>query len=109
MTEQERAEELAYYLGGGGTEDFDWNSSFAQLDAAASPPDAPFLVLISTAAECESPDDICVRTHGVYEAVMEDLAAQWPRGQFLALDAGHEIYLSPQAVSAIRALIRSAK
>jgi pimeloyl-ACP methyl ester carboxylesterase len=109
MTEQERADELTYYEGGDGAEDFDWNTSFAQLDAAASPPDVPFLVLISTVAECESTDDICSRTHGVYEAVMEGLAAQWPQGEFIAVDAGHEIYASPEVVSAIRSLLQAAR
>lgn len=105
MTEQERTEELAYYAGGAGTEDFDWNTSFVQLDAAGPPPALPFLVLISTATECESADDICGRTHGVYESVMERLAAQWPLGVYTAVDAGHEIYYSPEAVAAIHQLI----
>jgi pimeloyl-ACP methyl ester carboxylesterase len=105
MTEQERAEELAYYAGGEDTENFDWNTSFAQLDAADSPPAVPFLVLISTIAQCESPDDICGRTYGVYETVMEELAAEWPQGQFTQVEAGHEIYNSPKAVAAIRQLI----
>jgi pimeloyl-ACP methyl ester carboxylesterase len=109
MTEDERTEELGYYAGGEATEDFDWNTSFAQLDAAGPPPAVPFLVLISTAAECESADDICGRTHGVYEAVMEKLATQWPQGQFAELEAGHEIYYSPEAVEAIRQLIAAVR
>jgi pimeloyl-ACP methyl ester carboxylesterase len=108
MTQRERVDELAYYAGDEGAEDFDWNTSFAQLDAAAPPPDVPFLVLISTDAECESAADICGRTHGVYEAVMEGLAAQWPQGQFTAVEAGHEIYFNPEAVAAIRELIQAA-
>jgi len=107
MTEQERADELAYYEGGDGAEDFDWNTSFAQLDAAAAPLDTPFLVLISTVAECESADDICGRTHGVYEAVMQGLAAQWPHGEFMTVDGGHEIYLSPKAIFAMRSFIEA--
>jgi hypothetical protein len=109
MTEQERTEELAYYAGGEGTEDFDWNTSFSQLDAAGPAPDVPFLVLTSTAAECESADDICGRTHGVYEASMAGLAAQWPLGVYTAVDAGHEIYYSPEAVVAIRQLIEAVR
>jgi hypothetical protein len=100
---------LAYYAGGDGAEDFDWNTSFAQLHAMAASPDTPFLVLISTVAECESADDICGRTHVIYEAVMEGLAAQWPQGEFLALDTGHEIYASPEAVSAIRGLLQAVR
>jgi pimeloyl-ACP methyl ester carboxylesterase len=108
MTEQERADELAYYAGGEGTEAFDWNTSFAQLDAAVPAPDVPFLVLISTAAECGSADDICGRTHGVYEAVMERLAAQWPQGEFMAVETAHEINFSPKAVAAISDLMEAA-
>jgi pimeloyl-ACP methyl ester carboxylesterase len=107
MTEQERVDELTYYAGGEGAEDFDWNTSFAQLDAAP-PPDVPFLVLISTIAQCASPDDICGRTYGVYEAVMEGLAAQWPQGQITEIETGHEIYFSPEAVAAIREVIQAA-
>jgi pimeloyl-ACP methyl ester carboxylesterase len=109
MTEQERVDELAYYSGGEGTEDFDWNTSFAQLDAAGPPPAVPVLVLISTATECESADDICGRTHGVYEAVMEELATMWPLGVYMTVDAGHEIYYSPDAVAAIRQLIAAVR
>jgi hypothetical protein len=109
MTEQERTDELAYYAGGEFTEEFDWNTSFAQLDAAGPPPDVPFLVLISTIAQCESPDDICGRTYGVYETVMAEVAAAWPRGQFTELEAGHDIYHSPEAVAAIRQLIEAVR
>jgi pimeloyl-ACP methyl ester carboxylesterase len=109
MTEQERTEELAYYAGGDGTEDFDWNTSFAQMDAASPAPDVPFLVLTSTAAECESADDICGRTHGVYEAVMAGVAAEWPLGVYTAVDAGHELFYNPEAVTAIRQLIAAAR
>jgi pimeloyl-ACP methyl ester carboxylesterase len=109
MTEPERTEELAYYAGGEGTEDFDWNTSFAQLDAADPPPDVPLLVLTSTIAQCESPDDICGRTYGVYETVMAEVAAEWPQGQFTQVDAGHEIYHSPEAVAAIRQLMEAVR
>jgi pimeloyl-ACP methyl ester carboxylesterase len=109
MTEQERADERAYYTGGEGTEDFDWNTSFVQLDAAGPPAAVPFLVLISTTAECESADDICGRTHGVYEADMEEVAVQWPLGIYTEVDAGHEIFYSPDAVAAIRLVIAAVR
>ena len=109
MTEQERTEEMAYYAGGEGAEDFDWNTSFAQLDAAGPPPALPFLVLISTITQCESPDDICGRTYGVYETGMEELAAQWPQGQFTQVDAGHEVFYNPEAVAAIRQVINATR
>jgi pimeloyl-ACP methyl ester carboxylesterase len=113
MTEQERAEEEAFYRGASEgdafDEAFDWYASFAQLEAAPAPPDVPFLVLISTIAECDRPDDVCGRTHGVYETTMQALAASWPLGRFTQLDTGHEIFYSPDAVSAIRQVIEAAR
>ena len=66
-------------------------------------------VLASTTAECDSAEDICGRTHGVYEAGMEELAAQWPRGVYMAVDAGHELFYNPEAVAAIRQLINATR
>jgi pimeloyl-ACP methyl ester carboxylesterase len=109
MTEQERVEELAYYAGGEGTEDFDWNTSFAQIDASGSPPNVPFLVLISTITQCENPDDMCERTYGIYEAVMRDLAMQWPQGAFTEVAASHEVFYSPDALTAIRHVIEATR
>jgi pimeloyl-ACP methyl ester carboxylesterase len=80
MTEQGRVEELTFYAGGPFTEDFDWTTAFAQLHAAGPPLTVPFLVLISTIAQCENPNDICERTYGVYETVMKEVAAEWPQG-----------------------------
>ena len=109
MTEQERAEEEAYYRGEGEGEQFDWYASFTELDAAPAPPDVPFLVLISTIAQCESPDDVCGRTYGVYETVMRELADSWPQGRFVQIETGHEIFQSPDAVIAIRRVIEAAR
>lgn len=109
MSEQERADEEAYYRGEGGGEAFDWIAASAELDAAPAPPDVPFLVLISTIAQCESPDDICGRTYGVYETTMQDLAASWPQGQVVQLEAGHEIFHNPEAVEAIRRVVEAAR
>ena len=109
MTEQERAEEEAYYRGEGGGEAFDWIASFAELDAAPAPPDVPFLVLISTIAQCERPDDICGRTYGVYETTMRELAASWPQGRLVQLEAEHEIFLSPDAVAAVRRVVEAVR
>jgi pimeloyl-ACP methyl ester carboxylesterase len=109
MTEQERAEEEAYYRGEGEGEQFDWYASFTELDAAPAPPDVPFLVLISTIAQCESPDDVCGRTYGVYETVMRELAESWPQGQFLELEASHQIYGHRDAVAAIRRVVEAVR
>jgi pimeloyl-ACP methyl ester carboxylesterase len=102
MTEEEREDERAYDRGGAGTEDFDWITSFAQLDAASPPPAVPFLMLLSTIAQCDSPDDICGRTYAVYETIMRDETAAWPQGVFRQVDAGHQLFYSPEAVAAIQ-------
>ena len=109
MTEQEQTEEQTFYRGEGEGEQFDWYASFTELDATLAPPDVPFLVLISTIAQCESPDDVCGRTYEVYETTMEEVAALWPRGRFVELEAGHEIFQSPDAVIAIRMVIEAAR
>jgi pimeloyl-ACP methyl ester carboxylesterase len=109
MTEQERAEEETFYRGEGDWEQFDWYASFAELDAAAAPPDVPFLVLISTIVQCVSPDDVCGRTYGVYESTMRELADSWPHGQYLQLEALHEIYQDPEAVAAIRRVVEAVR
>ena len=109
MTEQERAEEDGYYSGEGEGEQFDWYASFTELDAAPAPPVVPFLMLISTIAECDSPDDVCGRTYSVYETTMKELADTWPQGQFLQLETGHEIYQDPDAVAAIRTVIEATR
>lgn len=109
MTEQERAEELAYYAGGPGNENFDWTTSFEQLAATGPAPDVPMLVLISTIAQCDSPDDVCGRTYGVYETVMQGVAADWPQGAFLELAGSHDLYLAPEAVEVIRLAIAAAR
>ena len=64
MTAEERADEEAYYRGALNTEALDWIASSEQLEAAAPPPNVPFVLLISTIAQCDSPDDVCGRTYG---------------------------------------------
>jgi pimeloyl-ACP methyl ester carboxylesterase len=109
MTEQERADEEAYYRGDVDGEAFDWYASFTELEAATDPPDVPFLVLISTIAQCESPDDVCGRTYGVYETVMRELAESWSQGKFLQLEASHEIYGHRDTIAAIRRVVEAAR
>jgi pimeloyl-ACP methyl ester carboxylesterase len=92
MSDQEWVEEEAYYRGEGGGEAIDWNLSSEQLDAAPPPPDVPFEMLISTIAQCESPDDVCSRTYRVYETIMQATADEWPQGHFSQVEAGHETF-----------------
>lgn len=101
MTEQERAAEIAYYEGEN-AEFFDYRVSSEQLSDAPAPPEVPFEMLISTNAQCESPDDICGRTYPAYEAMMEALSQEWPDGGFSQVESGHEIYLDDlEAVLAV--------
>jgi hypothetical protein len=100
MTAAERNDEQADYRGADADEGIDRNASFAQLDAAP-PPEAPFLALISTIAQCDSPTDVCGRTHDVYERLMRDLAGQWPRGAFVERPGPHELYAQPDVVASI--------
>jgi hypothetical protein len=46
----------------------------------------------STVAECESPDDVCGRTHVVSEQIMKELAEKWPQGKYSAVEAQHDIH-----------------
>ena len=101
MTKQERAGEIAYYEGENG-ESFDYRVSSEQTARAPAPPDVPFEMLISTIAQCDSPDDICGRTYPAYEAIMEAVSQEWSDGGFSQVESGHEIYLGDlEAVLAV--------
>ena len=78
MTRQERAGEIAYYEGQNG-ESFDDRVSSEQIDEAPALPDVPAEMLISTIAQCPSPNDICERTYPAYEAIKggEPRMARW--------------------------------
>jgi pimeloyl-ACP methyl ester carboxylesterase len=109
MTEDERADEDAYYRGELNEEAFDWIASSDQLAAAPPPPALPFLLLISTVAQCDSPDDVCGRTYGVYEAVMQSVAREWPRGRYAQIAGSHAFYDEPEARALIDQVIAAAR
>ncbi len=92
MTPEEQAGERAYY-GGQNGESLDYETSSSQIAESPSPPDIPFVILISGLAQCGSPDDICGRTTPVVTTIMQDLAGSWPDGTVIGIDAGHEIFL----------------
>ena len=94
MTQSERRAESAYFRGGeGGSEGFDYREISAQYEGLQEPPGTPFHMLISTIAQCDSPDDICGRTYPAYTAAMKRIADDWPEGRFDQTVSGHEIYL----------------
>lgn len=67
---------------------------------SASPPEAmPYVIMLSTVAQCDSPTDICGRFYPAYEAWGQELASRSPRGRFVSVEAGHEIFAEdPEAV-----------
>jgi thioesterase domain-containing protein len=92
MTEEERVSETAYFQGEN-AEQLDYATSSEQLAEAPRPGQLPFTVVISTAAQCAEPDDICSRTYAGYEAVMTETAREWDHSNVLQVEgAGHEIY-----------------
>ena len=109
MTESERADEEAYYRGELNAEAFDWNASNTQMEAAPPPPAVPFLLLISTIAQCDSPDDVCGRTYGVYEDVMQAEADEWPLGRYAQVDGAHAFFTEPEAQAMIARVIAAVR
>jgi pimeloyl-ACP methyl ester carboxylesterase len=83
--------EQAYYRGQN-DEHINYLSSSKELKEAPPPPQhVPFEMLISTKVQCEG-DPTCLKSYGVYEDVVREVAQQWPDGCFHEVAAGHEIY-----------------
>jgi hypothetical protein len=69
------------------------DAGLGKVKQAASPPkDVPYVVMMSTIAQCESPTDICGRIYPYYEDWARTLAKRTPKGRFVQADAGHEIF-----------------
>jgi len=61
----------------------------------ATPPDGvPYVVMMSTIDQCESPSDICGRIYPFYEAWAREIAGRTGSGRMVSVPAGHEIYLT---------------
>ena len=68
-------------------------ANLGELEQAASPPEhVPYVVMLSTIAQCGSPDDVCGRIYPLYEAWARELASRTPDGRVVFVDAGHTIY-----------------
>ena len=96
-SDREIAEERAFSEAGLGS-----------VKQAASPPDdMPYVVMMSTIAQCAHANDICGRIYPVYEAWAHELAGRTESGRFVSVEAGHEIYKSrpDMVVDEIRKLI----
>ena len=91
MTPQERQGETDYYAGANG-ESLDYREVSQFIAESSVPRDVPLHVLISTVAQCDSPQDICGRTYPAYQQIAKDLAQQWSGGRFSQVEAPHEIH-----------------
>ena len=91
MTPSEREDETAYMQGANG-ESLDYRSVSTVIEARPVPQDIPFRLVISTDAQCPTPDDICSRTYPAYEKVMARVTERWGMGGLTEVEASHEIY-----------------
>jgi hypothetical protein len=66
----------------------------------------PMVIMISTIKQCGSPDDICGRTYGVYTEAERAIANAASRGQFVEVEAQHDIFLGDldAVITAIKSL-----
>lgn len=62
--------------------------------AAAPPEGVPYVVMMSTVAQCAHTYDICTRIYPFYEAWALELANRTGSGRMVSIEAGHEIYLT---------------
>lgn len=77
-------------------------AGLGEVKQAASPPGGvPYVVMMSTIAQCASTTDICGRIYPLYEAWAREIARRTPAGRFVQVAAGHEIFSDhPDAVVA---------
>jgi pimeloyl-ACP methyl ester carboxylesterase len=64
----------------------------AEKQAATPPDDVPYVVMMSTIAQCASSTDICGRVYPLYESWAQELADRTGSGRMVSVEAGHEIY-----------------
>lgn len=102
MSPPERAAERTYYSGDNG-ESLDYREVSDAVVGSPAPRGVPFHLVISTIAQCASPEDICGRTYPAYEAIMRAVSRQWPGGRFTEVKSGHEIHVSD--LSAVQAAV----
>jgi pimeloyl-ACP methyl ester carboxylesterase len=102
MTPLERRDETRYLSGANG-ESLNYRDISHLVARHSVPPDLPFRMVISTAAQCPVPDSVCSRTYPAYEQIMKQVTGQWEQGRFTEVEATHEIH--SDATSAVRAAI----
>lgn len=87
-------------------------AGLGEVKQAATPPlGVPYIVMLSTIAQCDSPTDVCGRIYPLFEDWARELAERTPDGRFVSVDARHEIFDSkPDVVVAeIRQLLADAR
>ena len=62
--------------------------------AATPPDDMPYVVMLSTIAQCGSPTDVCGRIYPFFEDWAQELADRTGSGRMVSVAAGHEIYMT---------------
>ncbi|MEO5884628.1 MAG: alpha/beta hydrolase [Candidatus Limnocylindrales bacterium] len=68
-------------------------ASLGMEKQAATPPDGvPYVVMMSSIAQCDSPTDVCGRIYPFFEAWGRELASRTPDGRFVEVEAQHEIF-----------------
>ncbi len=68
-------------------------ATLGEVKQAATPPlGVPYIVMLSTIAQCDSPTDVCGRIYPLFEDWARELAGRTPGGRFVSVDAGHEIF-----------------
>jgi hypothetical protein len=83
-------------------------AGLGSVKQAASPADGvPYVVMLSTIAQCGSANDVCGRIYPTYEDWARELAGRTKSGRFVSVEAGHEIYRSDPArvITEIQALL----
>ncbi len=70
-------------------------AGLGSVKQAASPPaGVPYVVMMSTIAQCAHTTDVCGRIYPFYVDWARELAGRTPDGRFVSVEAGHEIYRS---------------
>lgn len=70
-----------------------------ELKQKTSPkPGVPYVVMMSTIAQCGSVQDVCGRIYPLFEEWGSDLAKRTPDGRFVEVATGHDIFETQKAV-----------
>lgn len=83
----------------------------AAKQAATPPEGVPYVVMMSTIAQCASATDVCGRIYPFYTAWAKELASRTDAGRYAEVKAGHEIYKSQpdKVIAEITRLIKAVR